>query len=72
MSYENYFGPAIPAPDRHVLFAVRLADGTSSYTRVAPNIATFGVTPAVMRLVAERQSRGEIPAGDIVEVVRVR
>jgi len=27
---------------------------------------------AVMRLVAERQSCGEIPAGDIVEVVRVR
>jgi hypothetical protein len=30
------------------------------------------VSPAVMRIVAERQSRGEIPAGDILEVVRAR
>jgi hypothetical protein len=35
-------------------------------------VATFGVSPAVMRLVPERQSRGEIPAGDIVGVMRVR
>ena len=54
------------------MFVVRFADGKSAYTRIAPNIAMFGVSPAVMKIVAERQSRGEIPAGDILEVVRAR
>jgi hypothetical protein len=70
MPYENY--RQFRRPDRHVLFAVRLADGSSAYTRIAPNLATFGVSPGVMRLVAERQASGEIPAGDVVEIVRVR
>jgi hypothetical protein len=34
--------------------------------------AALGVSPAVMRLVLERQSRGEIRPGDIVEVFRAR
>jgi hypothetical protein len=54
------------------MFVVRFADGSSAYTRIAPHIATFGVSPAVMRIVAERQSRGEIPAGNILEIVRAR
>jgi len=59
-------------PDKQQMFVVRFTDGKSAYTRIAPNIAMFGVSPAVMRIVSERQSRGEIPAGDILEVVRAR
>jgi hypothetical protein len=47
--------------------------GSPTGVRPMPaTVATFGVSPAVMRLVPERQSRGEIPAGDIVGVMRVR
>jgi len=52
----------------HARYLARAADGKSAYTRIAPNIAMFSVSPAVMRIVSERQSRGEIPAGDILEV----
>ena len=49
-----------------VLFALRFADGTTAYTRVQPRLATYGASPAVARLVKERQITGEMPGGDIV------
>jgi hypothetical protein len=59
-------------PDTQVLFALRFADGTTAYTRVQPRLATFGTSPAVTRLVKERQMTGEVPGGDIVGIIRVK
>lgn len=70
--WDHNYGRNFRRPDRQVMFVVRYSDGSSAYTRIAPNLETFGVSPAVMRLVAERQRRGEIPPGDVVEVVKVR
>jgi hypothetical protein len=70
--WDNNYGRNFRRPDKQQMFVVRFADGSSAYTRIAPHIATFGVSPAVMRIVAERQSRGEIPAGNILEIVRAR
>jgi hypothetical protein len=55
-----------------VLFAIRFADGTTAYTRVQPKLATYGASPAVTRLVKQRQATGEVPGGDIVGIVRVK
>jgi hypothetical protein len=57
-------------PDKQVLFVVHYGDGSRSFVRVPPHLATFGVSPAVLRLARERQSNGELPAGDIATLVR--
>jgi hypothetical protein len=59
-------------PDTHALFAIRFADGTTAYTRIQPKLATYGASPAVTRLVRQRQITGEVPGGDIVGIVRVK
>jgi hypothetical protein len=66
------YGRNYRQPDTQVLFAVRFADGTTAYTRVQPRLATYGASPAVTRLVKERQMTGEMPGGDIVAIIRVR
>ena len=66
------YGRNYRQPDTQVLFAVRFADGTTAYTRVQPRLATYGASPAVARLVKERQMTGEMPGGDIVAIIRVR
>jgi hypothetical protein len=59
-------------PDTQVLFAIRFADGTTAYMRGQPKLATYGASPAVTRLVKQRQVTAEVPGGDIVGTVRVK
>ena len=59
-------------PNTQVLFALRFADGTTAYTRIQPRLATYGASPAVTRLVKERQMTGEVPCGDIVAIIRMK
>ena len=72
MTQTNPYGRTLRRPDPQTMFAVRFADGTTAYTRVAPKLASFGVSPAVRRVVSELQMTGEVPCGDILEIVRVR
>ena len=73
MTQQHFsYGRSYRRPDTQVLFAIRYADGTTAYTRVEPKLATYGASPAVSRLVEQRQMAGEVPGGDIVSIVRVR
>ena len=54
------------------LFVVNYADGSRAFLRVPHEIAAFGVSPPVMKLVREVQARGEIPAGDIASLIAAR
>src|SRR4051794_41813076 len=55
--------------DRQKLFVVKYADGSRAFLRVPHEIAAFGVSPPVMKLVREVQARGEIPAGAIASLI---
>jgi hypothetical protein len=57
--------------DTNIMFAVNYEDGRSAYITISPKALEQGdhVANAVAR---ERQARGEIPAGDIKAVKRVR
>jgi hypothetical protein len=57
--------------DTNIMFAVNYEDGRSAYITISPKALEQGdhVVNAVAR---ERQARGEIPAGDIKAVKRVR
>src|SRR4051794_41867306 len=55
--------------DRQKLFVVNYADGSRAFLRVPHEIAAFGVSPPVMKLVREVQARGEIPAGGITWLI---
>jgi hypothetical protein len=57
--------------DTQVMFAVRYADGRSAYIRVAPKLVEDGSAPVIDAAKA-RQATGEIPAGQIVGVQRVK
>jgi hypothetical protein len=54
--------------DKQVLFVVRYRDQPDAYVRIPPSLASFGASPPVLRAALERQARGEIPTGDIVEI----
>ena len=69
MSWDRHTG-AKRRPDKQVLFVVHYGDGSRSFTRVPPRLAMFGASPAVLQLACERQSKGELPAGDIANLVR--
>ena len=58
-------------PDKQVLFVVCYGDGSRSFMRVPPALAVFGASPSVLRLARERQSKGELPAGDMATLVRL-
>ena len=60
------------ARDRQVLFVVRYRSGPDAYVRVPPDLGDYGSSPPVLRIAKERQARGEIPAGEITTVLRVR
>ena len=45
---------------------------TRAFLRVPHEIAAFGVSPPVMKLVREVQARGEIPVGDIASLIAAR
>ena len=69
--HPRNFPPRVRPRDRKVLFALRFADGSSEYIRVDPQTAAFGalrVLPYAMKL----QSTGELRAGNILSVGRVR
>jgi len=73
---SSWYEPAAAWPrrrrDKQVLFVVRYRDQPDAYVRIPPTLASFGASPPVFRVALERQARGEIPAGDIVEIVRAR
>ena len=58
--------------DAQKLFVVNYADGSRAFLRVSREIAVFGVSPPVMKLAREVQARGEIPAGEIANLVAAR
>ena len=57
--------------DTQHMFAVRYADGRSAYIRVDPKAAEYGTAP-VLAIAKARQATGEIPAGEIVSVQKVK
>jgi hypothetical protein len=57
--------------DTMVMFAITFANGRSAYLRVPPRTVEFG-SGGVVDLAREAQGRGEIPAGAILSVKRVR
>jgi hypothetical protein len=63
--------PAQRAGDRQILFLVRYADATSATLRLSPGIAALGPL-RVLTVAAERQASGQLAAGKITQVVRVR
>jgi hypothetical protein len=57
--------------DTNIMFAVNFDDGRTAYITVNPKLLEPG--DHVARTVArERQGKGEIPAGEIASVKRVR
>jgi hypothetical protein len=70
---NGWKGRVFRRADPQVMFAIRgFADGSTAYTRVMPKLAPYGLSPAVTKLVEQRQLSGEIPPGDIVRIDRVR
>jgi hypothetical protein len=69
MTWDSRMG-AKRRPDKQVLFVVHYRDGSRSFMRVPPRLAMFGASPPVLKLARERQSTGELPAGDIATLVR--
>ena len=70
--------PSTPSRHRHfsgrdtkVLFAINFEDGRTAYLRVSRESADHG-NMVVTDIAREAQDRGEIPAGTIVGVKRVR
>jgi hypothetical protein len=70
--------PSTPSRHRHfsgrdtkVLFAINFQDGRTAYFRVSPQSADHG-NIVVADIAREAQERGEIPAGTIIGVKRVR
>jgi hypothetical protein len=63
--------PPYRKPDFNVLFAVNYVDGRAAYIALSPKKLAGGdqVVPALAR---ELQQKGEIPAGEIKGVKRVR
>jgi hypothetical protein len=53
------------------MFVVRYRDGGHGYMRVEPSAAQFG-SQFVSTIAVERQRNGELPTGEIVEIVRSR
>jgi len=58
--------------DRQKLFVVNYADRSRAFLQVPHEIAAFGVSLPVMKLVREVQARGEIPVGDIASLIAAR
>ncbi len=57
-------------PDKQILYVVHYSDGTTAYMRVPPKDASF--KSLVSKIALERQSRGELPPGEITNLVRAR
>jgi len=53
-----------------VMYSLRFTDGRTGYVVVPQELAENGEN--VARIARERQGRGEVPAGDIISVKRVR
>jgi hypothetical protein len=58
-------------PDRSIVFMVSYADGRSAYFIVAPQETGLGDFLA-QNIANDRQASGELPAGRIIAVRRVR
>jgi hypothetical protein len=54
-----------------VMYSLSFADGRTGYVVVPQESVEHG-DENVPRMARERQSRGEVPAGDIISVKRVR
>ena len=57
--------------DHNVMFAVTYEDGRTAYITVSPNLLEGG-EHLVTSIAHERQQKGEIPAGPIKGLKRVR
>ena len=57
--------------DHNIMFAVNYEDGRTAYMTINPKTLERGDQVA-LTVARERQERGEIPAGQIVAVKRVR
>jgi hypothetical protein len=57
--------------DTNIMFAVNYADGRTAYITINPKALEAG-NHAARSVAHERQNKGEIPAGEIVTVKRVR
>ena len=54
-----------------IMYSLGFSDGRTGYVVVPQELAEHG-NENVARVARERQSRGEVPAGDIITVKRVR
>ena len=54
-----------------VMYSLAFADGRTGYVVVPQELVEHG-DQIVQRMARERQRRGEVPAGDIISVKRVR
>ena len=54
-----------------VMYSLGFSDGRTGYVVVPQELVEHG-DENVPRMARERQSRGEVPAGDIISVKRVR
>jgi hypothetical protein len=54
-----------------IMYSLGFSDGRTGYVVVPQELAEHG-DENVARIARERQSRGEVPAGDIITVKRVR
>lgn len=57
--------------DNQVMFVLRYADGRSAYLRVDRKVGDHGEL-AVMEVAKASQATGEVPAGEIVSVQKVK
>jgi hypothetical protein len=63
--------PRVPKSERPALFLVRYAGG-GSVPMTVPAVAAAWVSSRIPEIARQRQARGELPAGTIAAVVRVR
>jgi hypothetical protein len=71
MNFGTLARPRIRLRDHKVLIAATFADGTTAYFRVAREAADQG-SAVLLKLAAAAQGTGEVPAGEVVSVQRVR
>jgi hypothetical protein len=69
--FETMTFPSRRPRDHNILFAVNYVDGSTAYLTISPKKLERGDHVA-REIVRERQEKGEVPAGEIVSMKRVR
>jgi hypothetical protein len=57
--------------DNQVMLVIRFQSGPDSYVRVPPHIAEAPATQSMMELVRQRQACGELPPGEVAQIIPV-